>query len=152
MDIYSYDPETPPSQTAHRLKRIVQRFGLKIHKAMNPVDRQQLRDAEHEAFAIFRKMLKDPVNELLTSPLSGKYYLKSDAQSMLLILGNGQLSIVNHVYGYNVPLSQKTERKMKDIFLEEVEQRRSEMEAEFTANIKHSLKNIIEKLDRHDKQ
>lgn len=152
MDHYFTDFESNKSKTAHRLKRIVQRFGLKIHKAMNPVDRQQISDAEYEAFAIFRKMLKDTENELLTSPLSGKYYLKSDAQSMLLILGNGQLSIVNHVYGYNVPLSQRTERKMHDAFLEEVEQRRSEMEAEFTANIKHSLKTIINRLDNEKQQ
>jgi hypothetical protein len=69
---------------------------------------------------------------------------------MLVILGNGQVSIVNHVFGYNVPLSQKAEGKMKDMFLDEVEKRREAMEQEFTANVRHSLKTIINRLD-HEK-
>ena len=154
MDNYIYEwlprSQKRSARLAHRFRRAMQKFGLAIHKGMNPLDRRQLSEAEREAYTIFRKMAHDPENELLTSPLSGKYYLKSDAQSMLLVLGNGQLSIVNHVYGYNVPLSQKTESKMKDIFVQEVELRRVEMEREYTDNIKHSLKSIIQRMN-HDK-
>jgi hypothetical protein len=150
MDNYAYDELPNESKTLHKLKRLFQKLGIRLHKAMNPVDRTQLSDAESEAYAVFRRMVKEGENDLLTSPLSGKYYIKSDSQEMLVILGNGQVSIVNHVFGYNVPLSQKAEGKMKDMFLDEVEKRREAMEQEFTANVRHSLKTIINRLD-HEK-
>lgn len=138
------------ANSSHRLKRVFQKLGIRIHKAMNPLDRDRLSAAEQEAYSIFRRMVKDPQVDLLVSPLSGKYYLKSERQQMLLILDRLQLSIVNHVFGYNVPLSTKCEIRMHEMFLLEVEKRRTEMEEEFTQNIKHSLKTIINKMDSHE--
>jgi hypothetical protein len=69
---------------------------------------------------------------------------------MLLVLGNGQISIVNHVYGYNVPLSQKTEKMLTETFIEEVEKRRNQMEDEYKNNVQHSLQAIIKKLNEKE--
>lgn len=133
----------------HNLKRFTQKVGIKFSRMMNPIDREILSNSERDASAIFRKLLKDQESELLTSPLSGKYYLKSPDKDMLLVLGNGNLSIVNHVYGYDVRLSQKAEKKLTETFLNEVENRRRKMEEEYSRNVQHSLKTIIEKL--HEK-
>jgi len=151
MDQYAFD-DIPNRGSLHGLRRMIQRLGIRIHKAMNPLDRDQLSGAEQEAYSIFRRMVKDPDVELLTSPLSGKYYLKSEDRGMLLVLDRTQLSIVNHVFGYNVPLSTKCETRMHEMFLLEVEKRRTEMEEEFTANIKHSLKSIINRYDNKEQQ
>ena len=133
----------------HNLKRFTQKVGIRFTRMMNPLDKEILSNSERDASAIFRKLLKDPESELLTSPLSGKYYLKSPDKDMLLVLGNGNLSIVNHVYGYDVRLSQKAEKKLTETFLNEVEERRKKMEEEYSQNVQHSLKTIIEKL--HEK-
>lgn len=133
----------------HNLKRFTQKVGIRFTRMMNPLDREVLSNSERDASAIFRKLIKDPESELLTSPLSGKYYLKSPDKDMLLVLGNGNLSIVNHVYGYDVRLSQKAEKKLTETFLNEVEERRKKMEEEYSQNVQHSLKTIIEKL--HEK-
>jgi hypothetical protein len=132
---------------AHKLKRFTQKFGIKFSRVMNPLDSGRLSQSEREAASIFRKLLKEQESELLTSPLSGKYYLRAEDKSILLVLGNGQVSIVNHVYGYNVPLSQKCEKSLTISFLEEVEDRRSKMESEYNSNIQHSLKTIIKNLN-----
>jgi hypothetical protein len=132
---------------AHKLKRFTQKFGIKFSRVMNPLDSGKLSQSEREAASIFRKLLKEQESELLTSPLSGKYYLRAEDKSILLVLGNGQVSIVNHVYGYNVPLSQKCEKSLTISFLEEVEDRRSKMESEYNSNIQHSLKTIIKNLN-----
>lgn len=133
----------------HNLRRFTQKVGIKVSRMLNPIERETMSSGERDASAIFRKLLKDPESEVLTSPLSGKYYLKSADKDMLLVLGNGNLSIVNHVYGYDVRLSQKTEKSLTDTFLNEVENRRKKMEEEYTKNVQHSLKTIIEKL--HEK-
>lgn len=132
---------------AHKLKRITQKFGIKFTRMMNPLESGKFSQSEREAASIFRKLLKEPESELLTSPLSGKYYLRAEDKSILLVLGNGQISIVNHVYGYNVPLSQKCEKLLTVNFLEEVEDRRTKMETEYNSNIQHSLKTIIKNLN-----
>ena len=132
---------------AHKLKRITQKFGIKFTRMTNPRESGKISQSEREASSIFRKLLKEPESELLTSPLSGKYYLRAEDKSILLVLGNGQISIVNHVYGYNVPLSQKCEKLLTINFLEEVEDRRTKMETEYNSNIQHSLKTIIKNLN-----
>ena len=60
----------------HNLKRFTQKVGIRFTRMMNPLDREVLSNSERDASAIFRKLIKDPESELLTSPLSGKYYLK----------------------------------------------------------------------------
>lgn len=131
----------------HVLRRITQKWGIRLSRMMNPLDNSRMTQSEREAAVIFRKLLKEPESELLTSPLSGQYYIRSEDKSMLIVLGQSQLSIVNHVYGYNVPLSQKCERMMVDNFLNEVESRRNQMEQEYRNNVQHSLKAIIKNLN-----
>ena len=135
----------------HTLKRITQKIGIKFYRIMNPLNCSKIEESERETASIFRKLLKDPESELLTSPLSGKYYIRTRDKSMLLVLGHNQISIVNHVYGYNVPLSQKSERMLTETFIEEVEKRRNQMEDEYKNNVQHSLKSIIKKLNEKQK-
>ena len=135
----------------HTLKRITQKVGIKFSRMMNPLNNSKIDESERETSAIFRKLLKEPESELLTSPLSGKYYIRAHDKSMLLVLGNNQISIVNHVYGYNVPLSQKSEKMLTETFIEEVEKRRTQMEEEYKNNVQHSLKSIIKKLNEKQK-
>lgn len=134
----------------HGLKRFIQKVGIKTHRMMNPIYSSHPSQSEREACLILKNLLKDPSTEILTSPLSGKFYLRSSDKQILIVFGNGQISIVNHVYGYNVPVTQKSEKMLTDKFLEEIEVRRQRMEDEYSSNIKHSLKNIIENLKIND--
>lgn len=131
----------------HTLKRITQKVGIKFSRMMNPLYNSKMDESERETAVIFRKLLKEPESELLTSPISGKYYIRAQDKSMLLVLGNGQISIVNHVYGYNVSLSMKSEKMLTETFIEEIEKRRTLMEDEYKNNVQHSLKEIIKKLN-----
>lgn len=131
----------------HKARRLLQRSGIAMIRLAENKEIQITED-EKQAYSIFRKMTKDPDNDLLTSPLSGKYYIRSEKRKMLLILNNGTISIVNTVYGYNVTISRRIEDKMRHFFLNEVEERRQEMEKEYTDNVVHSLKSIVEKLSR----
>ena len=129
----------------HKLKRIFQKIGIYFTKRLNFI-KKGLNDNELEASIIFRKLLSNPKTELLTSPLSGKYYLKSVKKDMLVILSSNQLSIINHIYSYNVYVPDFLYQKLRSVFIQEVEKRRFEMEEEFRKNVQHSLKNIISSL------
>ena len=131
----------------HLTKRFFQKIGIRFIRMMN-IDRVKgMTEAEREAGGILRKLMADEETELLTSPTTGKYYIKCNRRSMLLVLGDGELSIINHVYGYNVHLAQRVENLFRDQFLDEIENRRESMESEFRNSVKHSLKEIYKNLE-----
>lgn len=131
----------------HLTKRFLQKIGIRFIRMMN-IDRVKgMTEAEREAGGILRKLMSDDENELLTSPTTGKYYVKCNKKSMLLVLGDGELSIINHVYGYNVHLAPRVEQLFREQFLDEIEKRRESMESEFRNSVKHSLKEIYKNLE-----
>jgi hypothetical protein len=133
---------------SHKFKRFFQKIGIYLTKKLNTVGKEKLNDNELEASILFRKLLEDSSTDLLTSPLSGKYYLKSTKRKMLFILNKHSLFIINNSHGYTVYISNFLYEKMRNIFVEEIEKRRIDMEKEFSINIKHSLKNIIKELKK----
>jgi len=106
-----------------------------------------MNESERKASCIFRKLLKDPESELLTSSLSEKYYIRSHDKLMLLVLENYQISISNPVYEYAIYLSEKSRKMLIETFIEESEKRRNQMEEEYKNNFQHSLNTIIKKLN-----
>ena len=104
----------------HFAKRLFQRIGIKMSKIMNTAEKRKMTEAEKEAGGILRLLISDKETDLLTSPTTGKYYIKCNNRQMLLVLGDYELSIINHVYGYNVHLSQRIERLFRDQFLYEI--------------------------------
>lgn len=136
-------------RSVHKFKRLSQRVGIKLHKMIDLSDRERIPsgDAERDASSIFRKMIKDPESELLMSPISQKQYVRNDDKQILLILDNYELTVINHVFSYNIRISQKTNRILNDSFNLELEKRRLVMESNFKENVKHSLKTILTKIN-----
>jgi hypothetical protein len=123
------------NKQVHFAKRLFQRIGIKMAKLMNSGQKRKMTEAEKEAGGILRLLISDKETDLLTSPTTGKYYIKCNNRQMLLGLGDYELSIINHVYGYNVHLSQRIERLFRDQFLDEIEIRREDMETEFRNSV-----------------
>jgi hypothetical protein len=131
----------------HNLRRSIQKTGIKFYRVVNPSRSPRMNESERKASCIFRKLLKDPESELLTSSLSEKYYIRSHDKLMLLVLENYQISISDHVCGYAVSLSEKSRKILIETFMEESEKRRNQMEEEYKNNFQHSLNTIIKKLN-----
>lgn len=131
--------------TVHRFKRLSQKLSIKLLRAFNPLDRErpEKNSSELDAALLFKKMLVKADSELLISPLSGRYFLKNDRKQILIILTEYELVVINHVFGYNIKISQKLQRSLYQAFVSEVEQRRTAMENAFRQNVKHSLQSII---------
>ena len=131
----------------HKIKRFIQRVGIKIIKLTDPrrmeVDKMEY---ESESIAICRKLLNKPDTILLISPISGKRYIKSDENQLFIIIERQRLTIVNHQYSYNIDLSNKALDWVIGVFDNEVEKRRELMENEIRSNVKHSLSSIYNNL------
>jgi hypothetical protein len=133
----------------HRFKRLSQKVSIKVHRLLDPLDKAETRsgEAERDAAFIFRKMIKCQESELLMSPISQKQYVRNDEKRILLILDNYELTVINHVFSYNIRISQRTIKSLNEAFNIEIEKRRLEMEVSFKENVKHSLKTILVKID-----
>lgn len=128
----------------HKIKRRFQRIYIKIKKINNPSRNYKKTEAEIDSCAIFRKLVRDKDSELLISPLSEKYYVKRG--DILVILESHQISIINHIYGYNIPINKKVSDLLIKFFFNEVELRRNNMEQDYRNNVIHSLKSLFESL------
>lgn len=86
--------------------------------------------------------------KLTIAPLSNKRFIKNDEKNMFIVIHNRTISLVNHVYGYNVFIDNT---KLYDdvifLFDSELEKIRQQLEDEINGNIKHSLKVILSKFN-----
>jgi hypothetical protein len=101
---------------------------------------------EVKSSAICRRLIAHPDSHFLIAPLSNKRYIKNDPLGMFIVLSNNRINITNHVYNYDVNLSQVIADKLDTMFDNKVEALRLSFELELKSQIKHSLTTILEKL------
>jgi hypothetical protein len=101
---------------------------------------------EVKSSAICRRLISHPDSKFLIAPLSHKRYIKNDPLGMFIVLSNNRINITNHVYNYDVNLTQVVSDKLNDMFDKKVESLRLEFETEIKGQIKHSLTTILGKL------
>jgi hypothetical protein len=130
----------------HKVKRIIQKLGIYLVKKFHHAGREKLSKTEIEASILFRKLISDPKTDLLISPISSKYYLRNDDRKLLVVLGNMNISIINHIFGYDVSIPSYLQDNLKIIFNDEVENRRQKMEEEYRNNVRHNLQQVIKSL------
>lgn len=129
-------------------KRFFSRLWIKfiiwVKRKYDPHSFQKITKTEKDAMDIFNSLVKDSESELLIHPYLDKYYIKSAKTGIFIILITQipEISIINHIYGYNVKLSARVSNNMIKTFLGEVENKRLSMEKEYTDNIQYSLNHI----------
>ena len=65
---------------------------------------------------------------------------------MFIVLSNSRINITNHVYNYDVSLTQVVFDKLNKTFDNKVESLQLSFETEMRSQIKHALITILEKL------
>jgi len=128
----------------HPIRRMLQRVAIKTIKLIDP-EKGNKRDGlyERETTSICKRLISLPDSILLISPISGKRYIKSEDNQLFVIIENFEVTIVNHSYSYDIKMGTKAFSHITNIFDNEVEKRRLEMENEIRSNVKHSLSNIF---------
>lgn len=130
-------------------RRLFKRMGLKVYlrfKRIARTDMSLIDENEVKSSAICRRLISHPDSQFLIAPLSHKRYIKNDPLGMFIVLSNNRINITNHVYNYDVNLTQVVSDKLNDMFDKKVESLRLEFETEIKSQIKHSLTTILGKL------
>jgi hypothetical protein len=121
------------------------KFYLRLKERFDPT----LPPKEEELFCIdiCKKLIPNESSKLTIAPLSNKRYIKNDEKDMFIVIQDRTISLINHVYSYNVFIEHnKLYEEVLSSFDSELERRRLILEDEIRSNIKHSLKSILDKV------
>jgi hypothetical protein len=133
------------NKVAGYIPKLLFRVYLNLKEKFDPTPSPK----EEEIFCIeiCEKLIDNPSSKLTIAPISNKRFIKNDEKDMFVVISDRQISIINHVYSYNVYIESDTlYNKILNNFDKVVEQKRQELEDEIKNNIKHSLKNILTKV------
>lgn len=126
----------------HQIKRFFQKVAIKFIRLTTPKENFERSEFETESLSICKNLISKENSKLLISPISKKRYIKNDDKKIFIIIEYSSITIVNHIYSYNINLHPKSYDRLVMIFDSEVEKRRTSMETEIKSNVKHSLSNI----------
>jgi hypothetical protein len=133
------------NKVAGYIPKLLFRVYLNLKEKFDPTPSPK----EEEIFCveICEKLIENTNSKLTIAPISNKRFIKNDEKDMFIVIHNRQISIINHVYSYNVFIeSDSLYNKIVNGFDKVVEEKRQDLENEIKNNIKHSLKNILTKV------
>jgi len=107
---------------------------------------EEVASYEKACFKICLKLISNPDSEFMIAPMSEKRYIRNEKFQMFVTMDFGRIEITNHVFNYNIKLSQRDWQRIVYIFDTETEKRRTEMEQEVNSQIKNSLYTVLERI------
>ena len=127
------------------LIKLLHKFYLKLKEKFDPTP--PIKEEEMFALEICKKLIPKESSKLTIAPLSNKRYIKNDEHDMFIIIHALSISLINHVYSYNIYIENtKNYDDIVTVFNNELEKRRLDLEEEIRSNIKHSMKSILDKI------
>jgi hypothetical protein len=138
-----------------RIFKFFKRLAIRrIAKARNQFDYQDpgLLGDVHICKAICRKLITSEGSKFLIAPLSAQRYIKHSELGIFVILDDKKISVINHEYYYsNILMSNRDWDKLTKMYDTKVERIRQELKNEMKSQIKYSLKNILDRVDKSKK-
>lgn len=129
-----------------RLRKKINYKIVKFFRNLTSNDRPILEDNERICTSVCRKLINHPNSKFLIAPLSMKRYIKNSELELFIVLQDRQISITNHVYHYDVVISNRNWERVTTMYDNKTEKIRQEFENEMSSQIKHSLSTILTKL------
>jgi hypothetical protein len=130
------------------IPKLLFKFYLKLKERFDPIP--QPKEEEMFCIEICKKLVPNENSKLTIAPVSNKRYIKNDEKDMFIVIYDRTISLINHVYSYNVFIeSDKLYEEVIKLFDNELDKRRIELEDEIRSNIKHSLKSILDKVSQN---
>jgi hypothetical protein len=131
------------------IKRLAKRTYVNwlIWNRNNRTDKDnKVSDTEKICMSITRSLIVHSKSKFLLAPLSGKRYIKNEEKGLFIIIDRGTISITNHVYHYDVNLTERNWERLIKMYDGKVETIRQEYEDEIMSQIENSLHIIQDKL------
>jgi len=128
------------------MKRLLKRFGIKIYKLFKRNKRKDASENEIKAAAICRRLINHPLSKFLIAPVSKKRYIRNEKLKMFVVISDNKIRIVNHVYSYDIVITDSEYQRLEKMFDNKVDSMRLKFEEEINSQIEYSLTSIIKKI------
>lgn len=137
-----------------KIIRFFKRFKMRFYlwskrSSLMKTYQEEISSYEKTCFKICLKLISSPDSDFMIAPMSSKRYIRNNRFEMFVTMDYGRIEITNHVFNYNVKLSDRDWQRLTFIFDTETEKRRLETEQEVSSQIKNSLQHVLEKLEDH---
>lgn len=137
-----------------KIIRFFKRFKMRFYlwskrSSLMKTYQEEISSYEKTCFKICLKLISSPDSDFMIAPMSSKRYIRNNKFEMFVTMDYGRIEITNHVFNYNVKLSDRDWQRLTFIFDTETEKRRLETEQEVSSQIKNSLQHVLEKLESH---
>ncbi len=133
--------------------KFIKRLGKRIYVKWLKWNRNNKTDADNKVLetekvcmSITRSLIINPNSKFLLAPLSGKRYIKNEEKGLFIIIDRGTISLTNHVYHYDVNLTERNWERLIKMYDGKVETIRQEYEDQIMSQIQHALHNIQNRL------
>ena len=107
---------------------------------------QQVSDTQKYIMSIARMAINHPDTEFQVEPNSGKRYLKNETVGIYIIFYKGRIEITNHVYHYDVIVTDRSWARILMMYNNVIEKIRLDYEEQIMSQVKNSLSLIYEKM------
>ena len=135
-----------------KIKRFFSRLKLKFYiwtkksSSLIPSYKEEGPSYERTCFKICLKIIHHSDTEFMIAPMSDKRYLKNDDMGIFITMSERRVEITNHVYNYNVKLTERDWERLSYIFDTETDKRRLDYESEVNSQSTNSLHSILERV------
>ena len=133
------------------LIRIYKRFKVRLNKIGRSSTMKSYEEVEpHErtAFKICLKLISDKDSEFMIAPLSQKRFIINENLNLFILIDYGRVEITNHIFHYDVRLSNRDYERITYLYDVETEKRRSNTEMTIKSNIKNTLEKVYEAISK----
>jgi hypothetical protein len=129
-------------------KRLFKRLYAKYLRHVRYPSKDSIQNSQNERIckSICYKMINNPHSKFLIAPLSGKRYIKNEVLQVFIILDDRKITITNHIYHYDVIVTQRDFDRLTQMYDNKTEQIRNDFENEMMSQIMVSLSTILTKI------
>jgi len=126
--------------------RFYKRFKVKMaqHMRNNMKTHEEVDLHEKTAFKICVKLISDKDSDFMIAPMSQKRFIINEKLNLFILIDYGRVEITNHVFHYDVRLSNRDYERITYLYDTETEKRRSNTEITIKSNIKNTLDKLYE--------
>ena len=126
-------------------KRLYVRYLIWLKYSKWGSETNELNPNERLCKSICHRLINQPDSKFLIAPISGKRYIKNNRLELFVILDDRRVSVTNHVYHYDVVLSERDWDRISLMYDNKTEKIRQEFENDMKSQIQNSLQKIIDK-------
>lgn len=109
---------------------------------------EEVEQHEKTAFKICLKLISDKDSDFMIAPMSQKRFIINEKLNLFILIDYGRVEITNHIFHYDVKLSNRDYERITYLYDTETEKRRMNTERTIKSNITNTLEKVYQAISK----